>query len=152
MLAKSTPNLSFTSPSTLVAISGSGNVAQFAALKLISLGSTVLSLSDSKGTLLAPPSTGFTSESVQAIGQLKLRGGSLSQIVDSFNAGLEGEEQYVYVEGKRPWTLVKKVDVALPCATQNEVSGEEAKALVDVGVRIVAEGSNMVRTVLISIS
>jgi glutamate dehydrogenase/leucine dehydrogenase len=51
---------------------------------------------------------------------------------------------YAVLIGKRPWTLVESVDIALPCATQNEVSGEEAKALVKAGAKIAAEGSNMV--------
>lgn len=80
MIAKSCPEHSFTSPSTLVAISGSGNVAQFAALKIIELGATVLSLSDSKGTLLSQQS-GFSKGDVQKIGELKLAGGSLESLV-----------------------------------------------------------------------
>lgn len=136
MIAKSCPELSFTKPSTLVAISGSGNVAQFAALKVIELGATVQSLSDSKGALIAPK--GFTKEDIEKIGELKLKGGAL----DSLVAG--NENKWTYHAGVRPWTLLEKVHIALPCATQNEVSGEEAQALVNAGVRVVAEGSNMV--------
>ena len=58
--------------------------------------------------------------------------------------GFSGDGEYTYHAGKRPWTLLQKVHIALPGATQNEVSGEEAEALVKSGVRIVAEGSNMV--------
>jgi glutamate dehydrogenase (NADP+) len=139
MIANSCPEHSLTSPSTLVAISGSGNVSQYTALKVISLGATVLSLSDSKGSLIAnDQEKGFTKEVVESIGQLKLKGGSLSEF-KSFTP----EGAYTWHEGKRPWTLLPKVHIALPGATENEVSGEEAQALIDAGVRIVAEGSNM---------
>ncbi|KAJ7681149.1 NADP-specific glutamate dehydrogenase [Mycena rosella] len=133
MIAKSCPEYSLSKPSTLVAVSGSGNVAQFTALKIIQLGATVLSLSDSKGALIAPAG-GFTKDVVEAIGALKLRGGALAELkVDG----------YTYHAGKRPWTLLPEVHIALPGATQNEVSAEEAEALLKAGVRIVAEGSNM---------
>jgi glutamate dehydrogenase (NADP+) len=136
MIAKSCPEYSLDRKSTLVAISGSGNVAQFTALKVIELGATVLSLSDSKGSLIAKDQEqGFTKEDVEKVAQLKLKGGSL----DSFAAS----SAYEYVPGARPWTLLPKVHIALPGATQNEVSGEEAEALLKAGVRIVAEGSNM---------
>ncbi|KAI5116019.1 hypothetical protein M0805_005025 [Coniferiporia weirii] len=134
MIAKSCPEYSLSKPETLVAISGSGNVAQYAALKVIELGATVLSLSDSKGTLIAPQ--GFTKADVEAVGALKLKGGSLESIASQGSA-------WTYHAGARPWTLLEKVHIALPSATQNEVSGEEAEALVKAGVRIVAEGSNM---------
>ncbi|KZT42691.1 NADP-specific glutamate dehydrogenase [Sistotremastrum suecicum HHB10207 ss-3] len=133
MVAASVPHLALSSSSTKVAISGSGNVAQFAALKLIELGATVLSLSDSKGALIAPG--GFKKADVEAIGALKLKGGSL----DIYS----GKEGFTYYAGKRPWELLEKVDIALPCATQNEVSEAEAQHLVKAGARIVAEGSNM---------
>jgi len=134
MIAKSCPEYSLTNPETLVAISGSGNVAQYTALKVIELGGTVISLSDSKGSLLSGPNAGFSKELVQKIGALKLKGGSLEELE---------EEGFTYHAGVRPWTLVPKVHIALPSATQNEVSGEEAEALLAAGVKIVAEGSNM---------
>lgn len=137
MIAKSCPEYSLSNPETLVTISGSGNVAQYAALKVISLGAKVLTLSDSHGSLVA--SKGFTSADVVKVGALKLRGGKLEELVQS-----EKNADWTYHAGKRPWTLVEKVHVALPCATQNEVSGEEAEALIKAGARIVAEGSNMV--------
>ena len=133
MIAKACPEYSLDKPTTLVAISGSGNVAQYTALKVIELGATVLSLSDSKGSLISEK--GYTKEFVQKVGQLKLKGGSLET--------LSSEEGYTYHAGKRPWTLIPTIHIALPGATQNEVSGEEAEALVKAGVRIVAEGSNM---------
>ncbi|PFH46734.1 hypothetical protein AMATHDRAFT_7450 [Amanita thiersii Skay4041] len=134
MIAKACPEYSLSNPSTLVAISGSGNVAQYTALKVIELGATVLSLSDSKGSLIAE--RGFTNEVIEQVAQLKLRGGTL----ENFSKGLVG---YSYYHGQRPWSLLPEVHIALPGATQNEVSGEEAEMLVKAGVRIVAEGSNM---------
>ncbi|KAF5351135.1 hypothetical protein D9756_008243 [Leucocoprinus leucothites] len=135
MIARACPEYSLSKPSTLVAISGSGNVAQYTALKVIELGATPLSLSDSKGSLIAEK--GFTKEDVEKVAQLKLRGGALESLAGELGAG------YTYYAGKRPWTLLPEVHIALPGATQNEVSKEEAEALVKAGVRIVAEGSNM---------
>jgi glutamate dehydrogenase (NADP+) len=117
-----------------VAISGSGNVAQYAAIKAIELGATVVSLSDSQGTLLAPAGASFSPADVHAIAALKVQRRALT---DFAHGG-----RYTYVAGARPWTHVT-ADVALPCATQNEVSAAEAEALVRGGARFVAEGSNM---------
>ncbi|KAH6626448.1 NADP-specific glutamate dehydrogenase [Chaetomium sp. MPI-SDFR-AT-0129] len=118
-----------------VAISGSGNVAQYAALKCIELGATIVSLSDSKGALVASGEGQVTVEDIEAIADLKLKRKSLSEY------SAKGNLQYI--EGVRPWLHVGQVDVALPCATQNEVSKEEALGLVAGGARFVAEGSNM---------
>ncbi|KAF8191233.1 NADP-specific glutamate dehydrogenase [Pholiota molesta] len=133
MIAKACPEYSLDKPSTLVAISGSGNVSQFTALKVLELGATVLSLSDSKGSLISEK--GYTKEFIHKIAQLKLKGGALETLAN--------EPGYTYHAGKRPWTLIPTIHIALPGATQNEVSGEEAEALIKAGVRIVAEGSNM---------
>lgn len=118
-----------------VAISGSGNVAQYAALKALELGASVVSMSDSKGSLIATGKS-FTSDDVGRIAELKMQRGALSDFAHDGGS-------YKYLDGVRPWTHVGKVDVALPCATQNEVSGEEAQALLGAGVLVVAEGSNM---------
>ncbi|WVQ74602.1 hypothetical protein IAR50_004203 [Cryptococcus sp. DSM 104548] len=118
-----------------VLLSGAGNVAQYAALKVIELGGTVLSLSDSTGALVASGDEGFTPEEIFAIADIKLQRKSLT----AFSAG----NKFTWHEGARPWTLVSKADVALPSASQNELNGEEAKALIKAGVRYVAEGSNM---------
>jgi glutamate dehydrogenase (NADP+) len=124
-----------------VAVSGSGNVAQYTALKVIELGGTIVSLSDSKGALIAKPgSVGVTPGLVHEIQDLKLKRKSLA---DLYFSSSEVASEFEYVAGARPWTKFGKLDVALPCATQNEVSGDEAKALVAAGVRFVAEGSNM---------
>jgi glutamate dehydrogenase (NADP+) len=118
-----------------VAISGSGNVAQYAALKVIELGGTVISLSDATGALIANDSKGFQPDTINEIAAIKLKRQSLTV--------LGKNDAFTYHEGQRPWTLVKEVDVALPSATQNEVSGDEAKALVSAGCKFIAEGSNM---------
>ena len=122
-----------------VVISGSGNVAQYAALKAIELGATVVSLSDSKGAFLATSEKGVTPEDVHAIADLKVKRGQLSELAstDAFKG------KFKYVDGARPWLQVGDVDVALPCATQNEVSGEEAEGLIKAKVKFIAEGSNM---------
>jgi glutamate dehydrogenase (NADP+) len=73
--------VSFSNPQTKVLISGSGNVAQFAALKVIELGASVLSLSDSKGSLIATDGKGFTKEDIQKIAELKLKQGVLDAVV-----------------------------------------------------------------------
>lgn len=117
-----------------VAISGSGNVAQYAALKAIELGATVVSLSDSKGALVATGTKTFSPEDVNEIAKLKVARKSLTDYTAS--------DHFKYIDGARPWTHVK-VDIALPCATQNEVSKEEADALIASGARFIAEGSNM---------
>ncbi|KAK2463818.1 hypothetical protein APHAL10511_004123 [Amanita phalloides] len=153
MIKRAYPEYDLSLSSTLVAISGSGNVAQYTALKVIELGATVVSLSDSNGSLIAEK--GFTKDVVQQIARLKLKKGTL----ESFAQGLTGYTYYpgerllgarrIAAEwtdekpGKRPWSLLPQVHIALPGATQNEVSAEEAHALIKAGVRIVAEGSNM---------
>ncbi|KAI9892480.1 MAG: hypothetical protein M1814_001437 [Vezdaea aestivalis] len=122
-----------------VVISGSGNVAQYAALKVIELGGTVVSLSDSKGSLIATGEKGIVPDQITLIQKLKVERKQLSEIasVDSF------KDSFKYEDGVRPWTKVGKVDVALPCATQNEVSKDEANALIEAGAKFIAEGSNM---------
>lgn len=122
-----------------VAISGSGNVAQYAALKVIELGGIVVSLSDSKGSIVATDEKGITEDEIAYIAQLKVDRKQLTEIANSENH----KDRFKYIEGERPWTHVGKVDVALPSATQNEVSGEEAKALIEAGCKFIAEGSNM---------
>ncbi|KAG8712331.1 hypothetical protein FRC08_014739 [Ceratobasidium sp. 394] len=136
MLAKAPSPSNFHQANVL--ISGSGNVAQYAALKVLELGGNVHSLSDSKGALIAVDGKGFTKADIEAIAQIKLNRAYLTDFVSTAEKG-----RFEYHEGKRPWALVKSADIALPCATQNEVSGEEAKALIQAGVKFIAEGSNM---------
>jgi len=124
-----------------VAISGSGNVAQYAALKVLELGGHVVSLSDSKGSLVIKENEkSFTAEEVEKIGQLKLKHGYLNDI-HTKDSGFSSK--FEYIEGVRPWLKVGQVDVALPSATQNEVSKEEAEGLIKAGCKYIAEGSNM---------
>jgi glutamate dehydrogenase (NADP+) len=116
-----------------VAISGSGNVAQFALEKVIHLGGKVVTVSDSSGYVYAEG--GFHSEHLDFLMELKnVRRGRVKEIADKFDG-------FEFFEGERPWG--QKVDIALPCATQNELSGEEAAQLVENGVICVAEGANM---------
>ena len=116
-----------------VVISGSGNVAQFAAEKCIQLGAKVLTMSDSKGFIYDP--AGIDAEKLAWIMDLKNnRRGRISEYADQYPGS-------TFTEGSRPWGT--KCDVALPCATQNELNGEEAKALIENGCKCVAEGANM---------
>jgi len=119
-----------------VVISGSGNVAQYAAEKAIELGATILTLSDSGGYIL--DEEGINTEKLQHVMYIKNeKRGRISEYVDKYpNAK--------YVEGERPWSV--KCDIALPCATQNELNGEEAKALIENGCMCVSEGANMPST------
>ena len=121
-----------------VTISGSGNVAQYAALKVIELGGIVVSLSDSKGTIIATDEKGITPELVHYIADLKVKRKALTEISSS-----DHSSKVKYIDGARPWLQVGNVDVALPSATQNEVSGEEAEKLIEAGCKFIAEGSNM---------
>ena len=120
-----------------VAISGSGNVAQFAALKAIELGATVVSLSDSQGAIISE--SGITTAQLDAIAALKLARRPLSDLseTDSFKSSVK------YLPDARPWLQVGSIDIALPCATQNEVSQSEAEGLIKASCRFIAEGSNM---------
>ena len=115
-----------------VAVSGSGNVAQYATEKVNDLGGKVVTLSDSGGSIYDPE--GVDDDKLKWVMELKeVRRGRIKEYADEF--GCE------YWEGERPWKA--KVDVALPSATQNEVNTEEAKMLVDNGCICVAEGANM---------
>ena len=118
-----------------VSISGSGNVAQYAAEKAIELGALVVTLSDSDGTLIVRD--GLSEEQLAAVMEWKnVRRGRLSAFAE--RNGLRFEA------GRRPWHV--PVDVALPCATQNELDGEDARTMVANGVLCVAEGANMPST------
>ncbi|CAA9196352.1 NADP-specific glutamate dehydrogenase [Flavobacterium collinsii] len=120
----------------IVAVSGSGNVAQYATEKATQLGAKVVTLSDSAGYIY--DADGIDAEKLAFVMELKneLRGRISEYVAKYPNAK--------YVEGKRPWEV--KCDVALPCATQNELNGDEAKALVANGCIAVAEGANMPST------
>lgn len=119
-----------------VLISGSGNVAQYAAEKCIQMGAKVLTLSDSDGYIYDPD--GISAEKLQYVMELKnfLRG-RIREYASRY-------PKATYHAGERPWH--EEGDIALPCATQNEISGEEAQALVKGGTIAVAEGANMPST------
>jgi len=128
----STRNLDFTDKVCLV--SGSGNVAQYTAEKITALGGKVISLSDSGGTII--DKDGIDAEKLQYVMELKnIRRGRISEYAEKYNRA-------EFVKGKRPWGLVP-AEVAMPSATQNEISGDEAQALVDNGCICVSEGANM---------
>lgn len=119
-----------------VAVSGAGNVALYTADKLIQLGAKVMSLSDSNGSLVFPD--GLTAGQYGKIFDLKmLYRGRLSE--------LDGESWCIYYPDKRPWQLVE-CDIAMPSATQNELDGEDARALLAQGCIAVSEGANMPST------
>ncbi len=118
-----------------VLVSGSGNVAQYAAQKAIELGAKVLTFSDSGGTLYARD--GFDEQALQELMALKNeRRGRLQE--------LASDARFEFLAGKRPWHV--PADIALPCATQNELDEDDARTLVHNGVQCVAEGANMPST------
>ncbi|MBT8280386.1 MAG: NADP-specific glutamate dehydrogenase [Muriicola sp.] len=116
-----------------VVISGSGNVAQYAAEKVLQLGGKVVTLSDSGGYI--HDKDGIDEEKLEWVMDLKNnRRGRISEYVDKFSSA-------TYHEGETPWEV--PCDIALPCATQNELDGDGAKALIKNGCICVAEGANM---------
>ena len=119
-----------------LAISGSGNVSQYAAEKALDFGAKVVSLSDSAGSIYVPK--GIDRDMLSWIMDLKnVRRGRIHEVADHFS-GVE------YRAGQRPWDI--SCDVALPCATQNELDGDDARALVAGGCLAVVEGANMPST------
>ena len=120
----------------IVAVSGSGNVAQYATEKATQLGAKVVTLSDSEGYIY--DSEGISAEKLAFVMELKnVKRGRISEYATKYPSAK-------FVAGKRPWEV--KVDIALPCATQNELNEAEAKALIANGVKCVAEGANMPST------
>ena len=120
-----------------VLISGSGNVAQYAVKKATELGAKVLSVSDSNGSIIDPD--GIDAEKLAFIQDLKnVKRGRIKEYAAKFTGAK-------YYENQRPWQLAK-CDVAMPCATQNELDLDDAKALVAGGCFCVCEGANMPTT------
>ena len=116
-----------------VVISGSGNVAQYAAQKAIMLGAKVLTLSDSNGFI--HDTDGIDEEKLAYVMELKnVYRGRIREYLEKY-------PHAKYYENERPWGI--KCDIAMPCATQNEINAAQAKALVDNGCICVAEGANM---------
>ena len=118
-----------------VAVSGSGNVAQYTIEKCLSLGAKVITASDSSGTVV--DEDGFTAEKLARLTEIKDRYGRVEEYAKEF--GL------VYLKGQTPWAV--PVDIALPCATQNELDLADAEVLIKNGVKAVAEGANMPTTI-----
>ncbi len=118
-----------------IAVSGSGNVAQFATEKATELGAKVVTLSDSTGFIYDP--VGIDREKLASVMEIKnIKRGRIREYADKF--GVE------YYDGKRPWII--KCDVALPCATENEINKEEAETLIKNGCFVISEGANMPST------
>ncbi|MDH3744505.1 MAG: NADP-specific glutamate dehydrogenase [Acidobacteriota bacterium] len=116
-----------------ILVSGSGNVAQFAAEKALELGGKVLTLSDSSGTIV--DEKGLDRGKLEYVMDLKNnRRGRIKEYAEKYS-------QASYLEGERPWSV--KCEVALPCATENEIEGGDAQTLLDNGCICVAEGANM---------
>ena len=119
-----------------VVISGSGNVAQYAVEKVTQLGGKAVTLSDSNGYIY--DESGITAEKLAWVMELKnVQHGRIKEYIDEFPGAK-------YFENQRPWGV--KCDIALPCATQNEINGDEAKTLIANGCICVAEGANMPST------
>jgi glutamate dehydrogenase (NADP+) len=119
-----------------VVVSGSGNVAQYAIEKAIEFGATVVTASDSSGFVLCKD--GFTTEQLHFLMDLKnVKRGRIKEMADKF-ANVE------FHEGAKPWGV--KCDIALPCATQNELNADEAATLINNGCMCVSEGANMPST------
>jgi glutamate dehydrogenase (NADP+) len=119
-----------------VSVSGSGNVAQYAVEKAMALGARVVTVSDSSGTIV--DEDGFTAEKLAVLMDVKNHHyGRVADYAARTGARFEA--------GKRPWHV--PVDVALPCATQNELDGDDARTLIANGVMCVSEGANMPSTI-----
>jgi glutamate dehydrogenase/leucine dehydrogenase len=119
-----------------VVISGSGNVAQYATEKVTQLGGKVVTLSDSNGYIYDP--NGIDADKLAYVMELKnVKRGRISEYAKKYNCE--------YVDGKTPWGV--KCDIALPCATQNELNGDDARTLVANGCYCVSEGANMPSTI-----
>lgn len=115
-----------------IAVSGSGNVAQFAIEKALEYGARVVTVSDSTGAVI--DEEGFTAEKLDALRECRnVRRESVASYAKQFKLN--------YLAGKRPWNV--PVDIALPCATQNELDATDARTLINNGVICVAEGANM---------
>jgi len=122
----------------VVAISGSGNVAQYAFQKVSQLGGKVVTVSDSSGYVHCKD--GLSNEAFDMLQEIKnVKRGRITELADAF-------ENISFVSNERSWAVPFEVDIALPCATQNELTDDDAKALLSKGLMLVAEGANMPTT------
>lgn len=118
-----------------VLISGSGNVAQYAIEKALELGARVLTASDSSGYIICED--GLSSKHLAALMKLKNeKRGRISELADEF-------DDITYTDNASVWSATIEADIALPCATQNELDEDQAKSLVKNGLKLLAEGANM---------
>jgi glutamate dehydrogenase (NADP+) len=118
----------------IILVSGAGNVAQYACEKITQLGAKCCSLSDSDGTIIEP--NGFTAEQLALL--MDIKNNKRGRCADYKS------ETFKYFAGKRPWEVFEgHVDVIMPCATQNEVNGEQALRVIGMGCKFVSEGANM---------
>ena len=118
-----------------IAVSGSGNVAQYAIEKIIQMGGIPITASDSDGFIYDPK--GITKEKLAFLLELKnVRRGRIKEYADEFSCQ--------YFDGEKPWMI--PCDIALPCAIQNELDEEDARSLISNGCKLVAEGANMPTT------
>lgn len=121
----------------IVAVSGSGNVAQYAIEKIIHLGGKAVSASDSSGCIYDP--AGIDRDKLAFLMDLKnIKRGRIKAYADEYGCD--------FFPSQSPWQVVKKADIAMPCATQNELDGDNANQLIKAGVFAVAEGANMPST------
>lgn len=119
-----------------VVISGSGNVAQYAAEKAMELGAHVITLSDSSGYIVCED--GLSREQLEFVMELKnVRRGRINEVADQY-------DNISFISGNTPWSV--RCDIALPCATQNELNAQDAEALISNGCMCVSEGANMPST------
>lgn len=115
-----------------ILISGSGNVAQYTAEKAIELGAKVLTMSDSDGTVY--DENGLTQEKLEYVKKIKnIEHGRIKDVANKYNMK--------YLPNGNPWSI--KADIAFPCATQNEISGQDGQKMVDNNIKMVVEGANM---------
>mmetsp|Transcript_15332 Transcript_15332/g.30531 ORF Transcript_15332/g.30531 Transcript_15332/m.30531 type:complete len:521 (+) Transcript_15332:70-1632(+) len=120
------------------ALSGSGNVATFAAQQLLKLGAVPVTFSDSSGTIYEPE--GFTAEKLDLLMKVKaIRGARLTDYAAKSPSS-------TYHASSRPWCVVENIDLAFPCATQNELDEQDASSLIKAGCTGVFEGANMPTT------
>ena len=120
----------------ICAVSGSGNVSQYACEKLLEFGAKVVSVSDSNGVLFFGDGDGMTREDLAVIMKAK-------QVDRSRLSEIEGQVSGRYIDGVSPWMMPEKIDYAFPCATQNEIDGIDIQQMISNGLKGLFEGANL---------